>query len=227
VEGDRRVEGEVRTAVEQEATVHGGEHVGRLERLPWWLRYRLAPRLASEVRRIAVEATHRHCTVRFAGPVWIGPGFALEIPDRGTLEIGAAVQFRRGFVCEISGNGRVVIGDGSIFTSHALVQCSTSIVVGQRCVFGQSVMLADGSHRFRDPTRHLLDQGYDFRPLTIGDGAVVMSKCTVTADVGAGTVVGAHSLVTKPLPAHCLAGGVPARVLADLAGSLAGSADGR
>jgi virginiamycin A acetyltransferase len=193
------------------------EVTSRLRRLPWRLRYRLGARLASEARRLGVLATHRHCTVSFAGPVWIGPGFSLEIPDRGTLRIGAAVQFRRGFVCEISGDGEVVIGDGSIFTSHALVQCSTSIVIGRRCVFGQSVMLADGTHRFRDPTRHLLDQGYAFRPLRICDGAVVMSKCTVTADVGEGTVVGAHSLVTRPLPGHCLAGGVPAVVLSDLA----------
>lgn len=185
----------------------------RLRRLPWWVRHRGGAKVASELRRVAVELTHRHCTVRFEGPVWIGPGFLLDIPDQGTLVVGPAVQFRRGFVCEISGDGRVTIGAGSMFTSHALVQCTTSIDIGRRCVFGQSVLLADGAHRFRDPSRHLLDQGYDFRPLTIGDGAVVMSKCTVTADVGAGSVVGAHSLVLAPVPDHCLVGGTPARVL--------------
>jgi acetyltransferase-like isoleucine patch superfamily enzyme len=35
----------------------------------------------------------------------------------------------------------------------------------------------------------------------------------VLADVGAGTVVGAGSVVTKPLPAGVLAAGVPCKVI--------------
>jgi acetyltransferase-like isoleucine patch superfamily enzyme len=182
-------------------------------RLPWRLRYRHGARLASSARRILIRATHRHCHVEFQGPVRLGPGFSLEIPDRGTLIVGPGVDFRRGFVCEISGDGRIEIGAGSIFTSHALVQCSTTIRIGRRCVFGQATMIADGNHRFRDHTRHLLDQGYEFRPIHIGDGAIVTSKCTILNDVGDGAVVGANSVVTRPVPAHCLVGGVPARVL--------------
>lgn len=183
----------------------------RLRKAPWVVRYRIGGRLGSELRKLLVLATHRHCRVEFRGPVRIGPGFSLDIPDHGTFEVGAGVDFRRGFVCEISGDGRVSIGDLSVFTSNALVQCTTSIDIGKRCVFGQSALLVDGSHKFRDPTLHLLDQGYDFRPLRIDDGATIMAKCTVFSDVGAGTVVGAHSVVSRPLPARCLAVGAPAR----------------
>ena len=162
---------------------------------------------------MAVSATHGHATVRFLGPVRLGPGFSLEMPDAGTFIVGAGVDFRRGFVCEISGSGRVVIGAGTIFTSHALVQCSTSIDIGRRCVFGQSVLIADGNHRYKDPDRHLLDQGYDFTPLRIADGAVVTSKCTVLSSIGERALVAAHSVVTRPVPAFTLVGGAPARVL--------------
>lgn len=185
----------------------------QIRKLPWRLRYELGTRLASDLRRLSVKATHRHCRVEFQGPVYLGPGFTLRIPDRGKLVIGPNVEFRRGFVCEISDSGRVTIGAGSIFTSDALIQCTTSIDIGERAVFGQALMMADGSHRFRDWTRHLLDQGYDFKPITIGDNASVHSKCTVVADIGTGAVIGANSLVNKPVPDHCLAGGVPARVL--------------
>lgn len=182
----------------------------------WRARYRWAPQLASDLRRRAATATHRHATVRFRGPVRLGPGFALDIPGPGTLDVGVGVDLRRGFVCEISGSGRVTIGDGSIFTRDALVQCSTSIDIGRRCVFGQNVLLADGNHRFDDPDRHLLDQGYDFMPLVIGDGAVVMSNCTIVAPIGAGSVVAAGSVVTRPVPSSTLVGGAPARVLREL-----------
>lgn len=181
----------------------------------WRLRHRAA-RLASSLRRLQVTVTHGHATVRFDGPVRLGPGFALDLQGPGTLLVGPGVDFRRGFVCEISGDGRVEIGAGSIFTRDALVQCSTSIVIGRRCVFGQSAMLADGNHRFTDPDRHLLDQGYDFRPLVIGDGAVVMAKCTVLASLGARAIVAANSVVTRDVPAYTLVGGAPARPLRDL-----------
>jgi acetyltransferase-like isoleucine patch superfamily enzyme len=185
----------------------------RLRRLPWEARYRLGRRVASEARRVLVELTHRHCRVEFQGPVYLGPGFALDIPGPGSFLVGPGVEFRRGFVCEISGGGRVSIGPGCSFTSNVLVQCSTSIDIGARCAFGQSVILVDGSHRFRDPSVPFLAQGYDFRPIVIGDDVAVMSKCTVLNSIGDHAFVGANSVVTRPIPAYCLAVGAPARVV--------------
>src|SRR5204863_5258142 len=98
-------------------------------KLPWYARYELGEHVISRLRQVSVQATHLHCTVEFQGPVHIGPGFHLDIPDAGTLIVGRGVDFRRGFVCQIAGNGRVVIGAGSIFTSNAMIQCSTSIEI--------------------------------------------------------------------------------------------------
>jgi acetyltransferase-like isoleucine patch superfamily enzyme len=189
----------------------------RLSKLPWHLRYRVGAKLASDFRRLVIKMTHLHCRVEFNGPVYLGPGFHLNIPDTGQLIVGHGVDFRRGFVCEISQNGRVTIGDGSIFTSNALIQCTTSIDIGKRAVFAQSVLIADGNHRYRDTTRSTLDQGYDFRPVTIGDNVLVLAKCTIVADIGEHSVIGANSVVNKPIPPRSLAGGVPARVIEDLA----------
>jgi acetyltransferase-like isoleucine patch superfamily enzyme len=181
--------------------------------LAWRLRYTHAPRIAWAVRRRLLLATHGHADVRITSPVRLGPGFSLWMPEPARFHVGAGCDFRRDFVCEIGAGGSVVIGDGSVFTSSALVQVSTSLVIGKRAVFGQAVMIADGNHRFDDHTQHLLDQGYDFRPITIGDRAVVMSKCTVLASLGEGAVVGAGSVVTQDVPAFCLAVGTPAKVV--------------
>ncbi|MHB8670309.1 MAG: acyltransferase [Acidimicrobiales bacterium] len=186
---------------------------GDWRRLPWFARYRLASRLGSELRRLSVLATHRHCRVEFAGPVRLGPGFHLEIPGGGSFLVGPGVDFRRGFVCEISGDGLVSIGANSVFTHGALIQCTTSIEIGEDCVFGQSALLVDGSHRFRDIEQPVRDQGYDYRPLRIGRGANVMSKCTIFADIGERAFVGANSVVSRPIPAFCVAVGAPARVI--------------
>lgn len=184
-----------------------------LARVPWRIRYEHAPRLAWAARRLGIAATHTHADVRIAHPCRLGPRFTLTIPEPATFVVGTGCDFRHDFVCEIARAGVVEIGAGSIFTSSALLQISTALHIGKRCVFGQALMIADGNHRFRDHTQHLLDQGYELRPIVIGDGAVVTSKCTVLASIGTGAVIGANSVVTKPVPAYCLAVGAPARVV--------------
>jgi acetyltransferase-like isoleucine patch superfamily enzyme len=184
-----------------------------VRRLPWHLWYVSGARLASDLRKLQVRLTHRHCTVRFEGPVHLGPGFALHIPDRGTLIVGAGVSFRRDFYCEIAGDGRVEIGAGTTFSGSAMIQCATSVVIGTRVAFAQAAQIVDGSHRFRDPTRHWSEQGDSNRPIHIGDGALINAKCTIINDVGEGAIIGANAVVTRPVPAYSLAVGVPARVV--------------
>ncbi|MGZ6801713.1 MAG: acyltransferase [Mycobacteriales bacterium] len=184
-----------------------------LARLPWRVRHEYATRAAWSLRRTAVRATHPHADVQIARPSRLGPGFSLWIPEPARFVSGPGCDFRRGFVCELGPGAVVEIGARSTFTSNVLVQVSTSLVIGERCVFAQSVLIADGNHRFRDHTRHTLDQGYDFRPITVGAGAMVLSKATVLASVGEGAVVAAGSVVTRDVPAYCLAAGAPARVV--------------
>lgn len=180
----------------------------------WHLRYRTGPRLASDLRRITAQVCRGHAHIEFRGPVRLGPGFALDIPDRGTLIVGPGVDFRRGFVCEISGDGRVEIGAGCVFTSNALVQCTTTITIGERCMFGQSLLMADGNHRFRDLDTPMLDQGYDYQPIVIEDDVTVTTKCTIIgARVGTRSVIGANSVIVKDVPPYCVAVGAPAKII--------------
>jgi acetyltransferase-like isoleucine patch superfamily enzyme len=182
-------------------------------KLPWLLRYRIGSKLGSDLRKLAIKLTHLHCTVEFRGPVRLGPGFTLDIPDGGTFIVNEGVDFRRNFRCEISGNGRVEIGAGTVFTADTLIQCTTSIDIGRRCGFGQATFIVDGNHKFRDHTRHWLDQGDEFRPITIGDSVAVNTKCTVINSIGERSVIGANSVVSKAIPPYCLAVGAPARIV--------------
>jgi acetyltransferase-like isoleucine patch superfamily enzyme len=184
----------------------------QLRRLPWDLSHRRGALLASRVRQEWIKATHQHCTVRFDDPVFLGPGFHLDIPDRGTLVVGRYTHFRRGFYCEIGGRGTVRIGERCFFTTGTQIQCSTRITIGDRCSIGRSI-LVDGSHRFRDLGVPMLEQGYDFRPLSIGDDVTIHSFCTIVNSIGTRSVIASNAVVTKPIPAYCLAGGVPARVI--------------
>jgi acetyltransferase-like isoleucine patch superfamily enzyme len=182
-------------------------------RVPWYAAYQFAPRFQSWTRQALILATHRHCRVEFQGPVHLGPGFHLEILDAGSFIVGPGVSFRRGFVCEIHESGRVSIGAGTTFTSYGLVQCSTSIEIGERCAFGQSTLIVDGYHRYLGLDGHWLEQGYDYRPIRIGNGVGVSDKCTVQADIGERAMIASQSVVNRPIPAYSVAAGVPARVI--------------
>lgn len=184
-----------------------------MNRLPWFARYVAGAEVASVVRKLMIRVTHRHCRVEFRGPVHIGPGFSLWIPEQGQLVVGENCVFRRGFVCEINGAGRVTIGANTVFTSHALIQCTTSIDIGEWCALGQALQIADGKHLFQDPSLPTAHQGFEFRPVRIGNGVSITSKCTVLADVGDNSVVGANSVVTNPIPPYSLAVGAPAKVV--------------
>jgi acetyltransferase-like isoleucine patch superfamily enzyme len=175
--------------------------------------YFWAPRVASELRKRWAILRNPHCDIRFEGPVYCGPGFSVFSPEGGTLVVGPAVEFRRNFRLELHKGARVTIGGGTVFTYDVLVQCSSSIDIGERCMFGQSTIVVDGNHRFKDLDKPMLEQGYDLVPITIADDATVTTKCTIIADLGRRVFIGANSVVTKPIPDFSVAAGVPAKVI--------------
>jgi acetyltransferase-like isoleucine patch superfamily enzyme len=181
-----------------------------------WLLYLPGPGplLMSWLRKRWVIWRNPHARIEFLGSVYLGPGFSLDMPRGGTLLVGHGVEFRRGFRAEFGGpDARITIGELAVFTYDVVMQCTTSIDIGAYVQFGQATLVIDGNHRFKDLDTPMLSQGYDFTPLKIAEHATVTTKCTILADIGERTFVGANSVVSKPLPAFCLAAGAPARVL--------------
>src|SRR5205823_1751547 len=88
---------------------------------------------------------------------------------------------------------------------------SKEITVGERCQFGQSSMVVDSQHRFRDLDRPMIEQGYDSGRVRIEDDAVITTKCTIMSSIGRRAFVGANSVVSRPVPAYTVAVGSPAR----------------
>jgi acetyltransferase-like isoleucine patch superfamily enzyme len=184
--------------------------------LRWWpqrIGYVHGPPVMSWLRRQWVLLRHPHATIRFGRNVYLGPGFSLDIPAEGSFIVGDDVEFRRDFRAEISGRGTITIGSGTHFTYSVLIQCSTRIEIGERTMFGQATIVVDGQHRFRDLSRPMLEQGYHFQELTIGDDATITTKCTIMADVGQRAFVGANAVVTRPVPPFTVAVGAPARAI--------------
>jgi acetyltransferase-like isoleucine patch superfamily enzyme len=169
--------------------------------------------MMSWLRRQWVLFRNPQAHIEFAERVYLGPGFSLHMPRGGTFIVGRDVEFRRGFRAEVGEGGRITIGPGCYFTYDPILSCDTSIEIGARCGIGQSTYIVDGSHRYRDLDTPFLEQGYDYRAITIEDDVQIHSKCTIINNLGRRAIIAANAVVTKPIPAYCVAGGVPARVI--------------
>src|SRR3954451_4838361 len=127
--------------------------VRKLRRLPVTIGYFKGPLVMSWLRRRWVLFPTPHANIEFGRHTYLGPRFSLHMPYGGTFITGEGVEFRRGFRAEIGPKGRVEIGKHSYFTYDAIIACSTSITIGERCGIGQDCYIIDGSHRFRDLTK--------------------------------------------------------------------------
>ncbi len=114
---------------------------------------------------------------------------------------------------------------GTVF-SQAGARIDADVYIGPRCHIGlvhleRDVLIAAGvhipsggaTHDFSNLTVPIRLQPHHRSVVRIGAGSWIGSACVVMADVGADTVVGAGSVVTRALPACAVAAGSPAKVI--------------
>lgn len=143
---------------------------------------------------------------------------------------GVSGQYlRRAFLTRVlaSCHPSATIEFGTIF-SKAGARIGENAYVGPHCHIGlvvieRDALLAGSVHVPSGPRTHgtalgvaFRDQPGERRCVRIGIGAWIGSAATVLADVGDGAVVGAGAVVTRPVPASVMAGGVPARPIRSL-----------
>jgi acetyltransferase-like isoleucine patch superfamily enzyme len=128
------------------------------------------------------------------------------------------------------------IGFGAVF-SHDTAEVADRVWVGAYCSLGavtleDDVRLAPGASVMNGAKQHdfdRLDEPIREQPgvwprLTVGRGSWVGERAVVMADVGRHCVIGPGSVVTRPVPDHSVAAGVPARVVRARLPETAGSA---
>jgi virginiamycin A acetyltransferase len=116
---------------------------------------------------------------------------------------------------------------GTLFSSVA-ARLDENVYIGPRCHIGmvhleRDVLVAAGVHipsgahihGTEDLSRPIREQRFERSLVSIGQGSWIGAGAVVMADVGRDTIVAAGAVVTKPVPARVIAGGVPAVVLRD------------
>lgn len=159
----------------------------------------------------------------------LGPDRALEGSTQALAMVPGlpGVYLRRAFLtwtiahCDRSAS----VHFGTIF-SQSGARLDANVYVGPNCHLGlvhveRDALLASGvhvpsgseTHGTGDVDRPIREQEGRRRLVRIGEGAWVGSAAIVMADVGRHSVIGAGSVVTKPIPDFSVAAGVPAKVI--------------
>ena len=121
--------------------------------------------------------------------------------------------FRR---CGVRIGRQVVIN----FGVHIMVPDSgeSTISIGDRVAIAPGVVIIGESHPNFSSLRRLYP--VDARPIRIGDDVWIGANAVIFPGVSIGerSVIAAGAVVTRDIPADCVAGGVPARKIKDLPG---------
>lgn len=111
--------------------------------------------------------------------------------------------------------GRISIGDYCLIAPGVVINSAVSITLGNNCMLATDVMIADSDwHGIYNRVRPYKCDG----EVVLGNNVWVGLRSIIGKGVhiGDNSIIGAGSVVTKSIPANCIAAGNPAKVVKQL-----------
>jgi maltose O-acetyltransferase len=127
--------------------------------------------------------------------------------------LGGATTFQRGF--RITNPENVSIGSHCDFAQDIFLAGGGGIVIGDWVGFGPDTKVWSVNHRFDDPDRPWLLQGWEKKTVTIEDDVWLAANVFVMPGVtiGKGAIIAAGTIVSKSIPPYAVVGGNPGRII--------------
>ena len=113
-------------------------------------------------------------------------------------------------------DGTLEIGSRTFVNYGTSISAAHSVRIGNNCQIGTNVLIMDNEFHRLEPERRL--ERPESKPVEIGDNVWLGARVIVMPGVtiGAGSAIGAGSIVTRDVPPRSLAVGCPARVIRSL-----------
>ena len=163
--------------------------------------------------------------VTIVNPEFISVGNDVEIKNdvtliaRGeggiTLADGERIQERVYLDTERVSTGYINVGKNVYIGTGTTLFGHMGLEIGDDCLLAQNIQLTPYSHIFDDPNSIIYSQGGHCKKVTIGRDVYIGMRAAImySGDIGEGSVIGAGSVVVKPIPPYSVAVGCPAKVI--------------
>lgn len=111
--------------------------------------------------------------------------------------------------------GYIHVGEATYIGTGTTLHGHVGLEIGQHVLMAQNITLTPFSHIFSDASRNIDQQDGHCTKVTIEDDVYVGMGVTIlyTGNIGKGSIVGAGSVVVKPIPPYSVAVGNPAKVI--------------
>jgi maltose O-acetyltransferase len=115
----------------------------------------------------------------------------------------------------VLGAARLRAETGVVIARDVCVDSRGGVTLRQDALVGLECLLLTSTHNFEAHDKPVQAQGMWLAPITIGERTWIGARVIVFpgVSIGADSVVGAGSVVTRDVPARSVAVGVPARVV--------------
>jgi acetyltransferase-like isoleucine patch superfamily enzyme len=110
---------------------------------------------------------------------------------------------------------RISIGDGTYIGRFTTIACISKIDIGKKVMISDSCYLGDCYHGYKEKDTAIIEQRlYSPGPIRVGDGTWIGINVSILPNVAIGKhcVIGANSVVRKPVPDYYMAFGNPAQI---------------
>ena len=163
--------------------------------------------------------------VTIVNPEFISVGNNVEIKNdvtliaRGeggiTLADGVRIQERVYLDTERVNTGYINVGKNVYIGTGTTLFGHMGLEIGDDCLLAQNNQLTPYSHIFDDHNSIIYSQGGHCKKVTIGRDVYIGMRAAImySGDIGEGSVIGAGSVVVKPIPPYSVAVGCPAKVI--------------
>lgn len=142
-------------------------------------------------------------------------GANIHLGDSATVVAEPDAKVRIGVWGREPGLGTIVIGDAVMISPGTRITASDEIRIGNGCMFARGSYVTDSDwHGIYDRVK----RDPEIKPVIlednvwVGDHAIVLKGVTI----GKNSIVAAHAVVTRDVPANVIVAGNPARVVKEL-----------
>lgn len=157
--------------------------------------------------------------IRLGRNVYLDQGVYLHACPHG-ITIGDNTLIMHGAILHVYNfrnlpHAFIHIGRDCLISELNVLRGQGGITIGNRVYTGPLVQMLAVNHVFTNPARPIVEQGITAKGIVVEDDAWLGGGVILTdgVRVGRGAVVAAGAVVTRDIPPHTVAGGVPARVI--------------